>query len=206
MSLVAWLSLAAVCLLGAMSPGPSLAVILWNALRRGRSAALVAALSHGVAVALYGLITVAGLTAMVSGSRGVFTSVQVLGAVYLLYLGVRSMRSSGNSFDPEAVSASGGAHNAAADGFLVAFLNPKLAIFMLALFSQFLDPDSDWQQRWIMVATVGVVDAAWYCVLVLLVSHDAVLVRLRASSVLIDRLLGLLLVLLAFSVMNAALM
>ena len=96
--------------------------------------------------------------------------------------------------------------SAALQGFLVAFLNPKLAVFMLALFSQFLQPDFTLAQKSIMVATVGVTDACWYGLVVTLVSRQQFLARLQRSAQAIDRVFGGILIVLALSVLGNALL
>ena len=158
MELGHWLSLITICLLGAMSPGPSLAVVMGSTLRAGPGAGYACSIAHGAAVALYALLTVAGLAVLVARFPLLFLLLQLAGAGYLIHLGVKSLRSSGAPALDNPTTDSG--HNAAASGFLVAFLNPKLAIFMLALFSQFLHPEADWPEKGIMVATVGVTDAS----------------------------------------------
>ena len=194
-----WLSLATVCLLGAMSPGPSLAVVMNNTLGGGPSAGYASALAHGAGVALYGLLTVAGLAVLVTSSPAIYLGLQLAGAAYLVYLGVRALRSSGAPMLVETATTAD-SRGAATSGFLVAFLNPKLAAFMLALFSQFLRPEAQLGEKAVMVATVGLIDAAWYTVVVALISRKAFLERLRASARLIDRCFGLILIMLALSV------
>ena len=203
MSLIEWLPLATVCLLGAMSPGPSLAVVLSQTLRGGQKSGYATAVSHGVGVGLYGLITVAGMAALVTGFPLLFSSLQLAGAVYLIYLGIQSLRVKSGYLESHDSESASGRSNALLDGFLVAFLNPKLAVFMLALFSQFLSVDTDWQQRWTMVATVGTLDALWYSAVVMFVSRPPVLARLRGASVIIERVLGATLIVIALTVIGA---
>ncbi len=199
-----WLSLFSICLLGAMSPGPSLAVVLKSSLGDSHRAGYITAIAHGAGVGLYGLLTVTGLAAMITRSPTLLPAIQLFGGVYLIYLGVNSLRSNGS---PDLTSEKGsGHHNAALRGFLVAFLNPKLAIFMLALFSQFLNPDAQALEKGIMVATVGVTDACWYSLIVALVSRKPFLKRLQRSAVLIDRVFGVILIVLALSVLLRAFM
>jgi threonine/homoserine/homoserine lactone efflux protein len=198
-----WLSLFSICLLGAMSPGPSLAVVLKSTLGENHRAGYVTAVAHGAGVGLYGLLTVTGLAVLITRSPTLFLAIQLLGGVYLIYLGVNSLRGSGSpDLKPEIDTSS---HNAALRGFMVAFLNPKLAIFMLALFSQFLNPEAKALEKGIMVATVGVTDACWYSLIVALVSRKAFLKRLQRSAVLIDRVFGVILIVLALSVLLRAL-
>jgi len=199
-----WLSLFSICLLGAMSPGPSLAVVLNATLGGGHRAGYITALAHGAGVGLYGLLTVTGLALLITRSPSVFLAIQLVGAAYLIYLGIKSLRGSGASrLQAEAAN---GAGNAALAGFLVAFLNPKLAVFMLALFAQFLDPGDGVTKKGIMVATVGITDASWYALIVALVSRKSFLEKLQRSARVIDRVFGAILVLLALSVMLRALL
>ena len=199
MELSHWLSLLSICLLGAMSPGPSLAVVMNNTLRGGHSAGYASALAHGLGVALYGLLTVAGLAVLIARSPTRFIALQVVGAGYLIYLGIKSLRSSGS--DLSVTHSSGNSRGAALSGFLVAFLNPKLAIFMLALFSLFLNPDAPATEKAIMVATVGITDASWYSLVVALISREQFLQKLKNSAAMIDRFFGVILILLAASVL-----
>jgi threonine/homoserine/homoserine lactone efflux protein len=198
-----WLSLFSICLLGAMSPGPSLAVVLKSSLADSQRAGYITAVAHGLGVGLYGLLTVTGLAVLISRSPALFLTIQLIGGAYLVYLGVNSLRSSGNpDLKPTVDTRS---HNAALRGFMVSFLNPKLAIFMLALFSQFLSPGADALEKGIMVVTVGVTDACWYSLIVALVSRKTFLKRLQRSAVLIDRVFGVILIMLALSVWLRAL-
>ena len=198
-----WLSLAAVCLLGAMSPGPSLAVVLGYTINRGPAAGYASAIAHGAGVALYGLLTVAGLAVLIASSRPLFLALQLSGAAYLLFLGVQALRGSAAPSREAHTMTTG---NALQSGFLIAFLNPKLAVFMLALFSQFVRPEADYLERTIMVATVGLVDAGWYSLVVALVSRETFLQRLRRSAATIDRIFGAVLILLALSVVYSAIL
>lgn len=199
-----WLSLAAVCLLGAMSPGPSMAVVLDAALRGGRGAGLIAAVAHGLGVGLYGLLTVTGLAVVVTRSPALYLSIQLAGAAYLIYLGARALADNGPG-EVEAESHADYSGGAASSGFLVAFLNPKLAVFMLALFAQFLHPAALPTEKALMVLTVWFTDTLWYVFIALLVSHPLFYQRLRARAQLIDRCFGVILILLALSVIYRAL-
>ena len=203
MTFTHWLSLISICLLGAMSPGPSLAVVLKSTLEGGHGKGYTSAIAHGIGVALYGLLTVTGLAVLITRSPTLFLGIQLLGAAYLIYLGIKALRSKGHTDSQTTSSPSG--RNAAIEGFLVAFLNPKLAVFMLALFSQFLQPGFGFQEKSIMVATVGITDACWYALIVTLVSRKTFLEKLQRSAQRIDRVFGVILILLALTVLLRAL-
>ncbi len=204
MTVTAWLSLFTVCLLGAVSPGPSLAVVLRATLGGGQAAGVRAALAHGTGVGLYGLLTVTGLAVLLTRSPALYLGLQVAGALYLLWLGGKSLAGGGGAFATQSGPRS--PHNPATEGFLVAFLNPKLAVFMIALFSQFLAPDFGLAEKAVMVVTVGLTDAGWYTLVACLLSRSALLSRLRANEVLIGRVFGVILIALALTVLGNALL
>ncbi|MEE4659237.1 MAG: LysE family translocator [Halieaceae bacterium] len=194
-----WMALAAVCLMGAMSPGPSLAVVLRHSLQGGRGAGLAAALSHGLAVALYAGLAVSGLLLVVSASSAIFNTLQFAGALFLVYLGVQSFRSQHGEGQADGETQASSLGLAARDGFVVAFLNPKLALFFLALFSQFLSADTAAGTRLLMVATMAGIDAGWYAAIALLLASSSRLAVLQERRRLISRGFGLLLLALGIS-------
>ncbi len=197
-----WLSLASVCLLGAMSPGPSLAVVVRHTLSGGSSAGIQASLAHGAGVALYAAVVVSGLGLLITASPLLFQSLQWAGAGFLAYLGVQSLRSSAEG----AASGHGeqGSGNPLVHGFSIALFNPKIAVFFLALFSQFLDPAASLAERTGMAALMGSIDAAWYCLMACLVGHPRWLPRLQTARLTIDRVFGVILILLALRIVWSA--
>ncbi|MAA87189.1 MAG: lysine transporter LysE [Haliea sp.] len=192
MSLITWLSLAGICLLGAMAPGPSLAVVVRNTVRNGRAGGLATAIAHGIAVGCYALLTVGGLALALRESPALFTALQLGGAAWLLHLGLRGLREAapGVTATLDDTLPPGPLGRDAAEGFLIAFLNPKIALFMLALFSQFLPATANLGTHTLMVATIVCTDAGWYSLVAMLLSRPRWLQRLRSRAWLIDRLLS----------------
>ena len=142
MVLSVWLSLALVCIMGAMSPGPSLAVVLKHTLSGGMKNGMLAALSHGVGVGLYAAASLLGLGALMVQFPNVYQLLVYLGAAYLAYLGIKILLAKPSNNELQVQKSEVSALKALQDGFAIAFLNPKLAIFFLALFSQFIDPQN----------------------------------------------------------------
>jgi len=202
MTWVSWLSLCAICCAGAVSPGPSLAVVLRHTMAGGRGHGIVTGLCHAVGVGLWALATVAGLSLLVVQSPGLHLALTWIGAGYLAWLGIRALRSAGQA--PLALSSdpAGSVWRAGLDGFMISLLNPKLAVFFLALFSQFVTPDLAPAGQALMVATAAVIDGAWYSLVALLLSGPALLSRLGRRAQLIDRVTGVILLLLALRVVT----
>ena len=202
MNVVEWLPLASACLAGAASPGPSLAVVLANTMAGGRAAGLLTAWAHATGVGLYAAMTVFGLASLIAGFPTLYRGLQVAGALYLLWLARGLLTSKGSG---EGVEVPGKRTTSALrDGFTIAFLNPKLAVFMLALFSQFVSPDASLGVALLLVATATLIDGAWYSVVTLLLSRREWLYALRSRAQSIDRLFGMLLAGIAIYILAAS--
>ena len=193
-----WLSFVVICIMGALSPGPSLALVIKNTLAGGTPQGYATAISHGLGVALYAAITATGIAVIIVQSPLIFSIIQYAGAAFLLYLGVKSLLSKkANEVFSEDDTETKSQVNGWLDGFLIAFLNPKLAIFFLALFSQFLGEEASSEQKMIMTVTVGSIDALWYCLVTFTLSRGNIISKLRENSHIVDKVTGSFLILLA---------
>ena len=191
--------MSAICILGAMSPGPSLGVVVQNTLAGGRAQGVVTALSHGVGIIIWAMLTAGGIGLLITQQPALFEGMRYGGAILLVYLGIRSLRSTASA--TEALHTVTTAHTTPVrDGFAIAIINPKIALFFLALFSQFVRPTAGMGEKVIMGLTAGVIDVLWYALVALALSHSAILDRLRARALVLDRLFGLILIALAVRV------
>lgn len=195
MTWTTWMAVVSICMLGAMSPGPSLAVVLKQTLAGGRSNGVVVALTHGLGIGLYATLSIFGLAALITASPVAFTALQWGGALYLAWLGVKGLRARANP-DAELPDVPTTA-SAARDGFLVVFLNPKVAVFFIALFSQVVGADTSVLAKLGYAATAMMIDGGWYLVVAWLFSTPAWLDRLKRHSVWFERIFGVILVTLA---------
>ena len=195
MTWTTWLAVVSICMLGAMSPGPSLAVVLKQTLSGGRPNGIVVALTHGLGIGLYAVLSIFGLAALITASPLAFMVLQWGGALYLAWLGVKGLRArtNPNAQLPDVPTTA----SAARDGFLVVFLNPKVAVFFIALFSQVVGADTSVLAKLGYAATAMVIDAGWYLIVAWLFSTPAWLDRLKRHSVWFERIFGVILVALA---------
>jgi threonine/homoserine/homoserine lactone efflux protein len=200
MDLATWLSLAAICTMGAISPGPSLAVILRVTLSQAPLHGVVAAITHGLGVGFWALLTMQGLAVLVTAHPTVFHILSVIGGLYLAWLGIKSIRYAGKSGDIDATGVKSSYWESARDGFFMALMNPKAGLFFLALFSQYIQADMDALVQFQLWATVVLIDGGWYVLVALLLAGGPVLLWLRRHQVWVDRVMGCLLILLALKV------
>jgi threonine/homoserine/homoserine lactone efflux protein len=125
----------------AVTPGPGVLYIVTRSLTQGRRHGLASV--AGVALGNLGNAVGAsiGLAAVFAVSALAFTVVKYLGALYLVYLGVQAIRAPGRDRElPRPVAAS--LRRIFRDGFIVALLNPKTAVFFAAFLPQFMSPES----------------------------------------------------------------
>lgn len=201
MSTSIWISLVLISMLGAMSPGPSLFVMVRHTLGGGRIHGIVAAWSHALGVGFYALLTLLGLAAILQESPRVFSMITYAGAAYLAWLGVKSLQAKGGIAEKIEKGEKTTLFSAARDGAMISLLNPKLALFFLALFSQFVAFGTDLTSRSIIVITPFIIDGLWYTLVAFLLSSNRMLELLKQRAVLIDRLSGVVLLALAARVL-----
>ncbi|MFA0085743.1 LysE family translocator [Vibrio sp. 10N.261.51.F12] len=200
MTLTVWLSLFTVCLLGAMSPGPSLAIVAKHSLAGGRLNGIVTAWAHACGIGIYAIISLVGLSVVLQQSPMLFKAISLAGAAYLAYLGVNALRSKGGVAAKLESGERTTLLQSAREGFLISILNPKIALFFIALFSQFVALGNVLSNQLIIVATPLIVDGLWYTLITLVLSSARVVEHIRTKAVLIDRLSGVILILLAIRV------
>ncbi len=197
MTFTIWLSLFTVCILGAMSPGPSLAIVAKHSLAGGRINGLATSWAHALGIGIYAFITIIGLAVVLQQSPMLFKGISLAGAGYLAYLGFNAIRSKGGVAAKLESGEKVSVGQSAKEGFLISILSPKIALFFIALFSQFVAIANDFSNQAIIVATPLIVDGLWYTFITLVLSNSKVVDKIKSKAVLIDRLSGIVLILLA---------
>ena len=147
------LYLAAVAVL-VLSPGPTMLTCMTTALNDGRLRGLAAAV--GSISAALGVMTLSalGLGALLAASEFAFTVVKVIGAVYLIWLGIKTFRSSTETVDVKraATHSRRRLRSHYVRGFLVGSSNPKAILFFTAFFPQFLNPAEPFAPQYAILA------------------------------------------------------
>lgn len=121
------------------TPGPGVLYVVGRSVDEGRRAGVASMLGIEAAELVHLVAVAAGLSALLASSPTTLAVIRYAGAAYLVVLGVRRWREA--ALDPAASAPTRSARRIAAEGFTVQLLNPKVAIFFLAYFPQFLRPD-----------------------------------------------------------------
>jgi len=147
MSFETWAAFAAASTVLLIIPGPTILLVVSYALGQGWRTALPVAI--GVALGDFTAMTLSmlGIGALLAASATVFTAVKVLGATYLIYLGLQAIRHRArlaDTFTAEVTALRRGPLTMLRDGLIVGFANPKSLVFLAALLPQFVTPENGW--------------------------------------------------------------
>jgi threonine/homoserine/homoserine lactone efflux protein len=134
-----WVAFVTAAALLNLSPGPDIAFILGKTAQGGRGAGFAAMLGVWLGTLGHVGFAVAGLSALLVSSALAFTLVKWIGAAYLVWLGIKALRSGGGGFVQHA-EGSARLWPTFRQGVFVNLLNPKVAVFMLAFLPQFVVP------------------------------------------------------------------
>ena len=126
------------CFLVAIVPGPSVTVIVAHALARGTGAGLAIVAGTHAGILVMTVVVAMGMQALVALMGWAFDGIKLVGAAYLVWLGLKMWRATGELGTAQAEQDKS-ARRLAIDGFLVAIANPKALIFLSAFLPQFVD-------------------------------------------------------------------
>jgi threonine/homoserine/homoserine lactone efflux protein len=118
-------------------PGPNLVYIVTRSIEAGRRAGIASMLGVEAGTLVHVTAAAVGLSALLASSAVAFEVVRWAGVAYLVYLGVRALRSD----ETVEIARPAGLRRSFAEGMLVNLLNPKVSVFFLAFLPQFVDPD-----------------------------------------------------------------
>ena len=164
MTLTTWALLVSACLAGAASPGPSIALLSKTVMDGGRRSGVVFGLAHGLGIFFYAFLVAFGLSVTLSFVPFLIDFLNVAGLVFLLWLAYIMFSSSFalSNLDQQKFQISNTLFGNFGSAFLIVFLNPKIALFFLAIFTQFVGDASSFQEKAIIVSTATIIDTSWY--------------------------------------------
>lgn len=164
-------------LLAVMSPGPDFIVSVRNSLMYSRKTGMWTALGFGLGIGVHVLYSIFGLGLIISNSILIYSIIKYLGAAYLIYIGIMSLRSNSSSLGvsetlkKEDISPL----KAVRIGFLTNVLNPKATLFFLSLFTIVVGPDVPGDTLILLGVILMVNTALWFTFLAYLVTHSRIL-------------------------------
>jgi threonine/homoserine/homoserine lactone efflux protein len=150
-----WFFLAAALLI-AISPGPGILYVAARTLAGGRAEGIASSVGTGIGGFVHVLAGAVGVSALVMASAEAFTVLKLLGAAYLVWLGIKTIRAAKAGTELLHAVAARGRARALREGILVEALNPKTAAFFLAFIPQFIDPAGSVALQFVLLGTISV--------------------------------------------------
>ena len=199
MSFFEWLTIFFVCLIGAMTPGPSLIVIIYLTNSKNFVSGFIASLAHGFGIFIYALISIFSLSFVINLLPTAIPIIQILGAIFLIYLGYKILflkipkKVINNKRKiPETTIES------IFLGLTTSLINPKILIFFTSIFSQFISQDYSIYTKFGMALLAGIIDSTWYILVCYSVSIKIVENYIKSKQKLIFLILGTILIIFSF--------
>ncbi len=171
-------------------PGPDFVAVVRSSMTRGRRAGLLTTLGVSAGLGLYASLSLLGLSAILIEFQWLAVAVRVLGAAYLIYLGLRLLLARPAPLGVEAVPDARARGNPLAFGFLVTLTNPKAVVLFTSVFATAV---TETTPTWLMALMIGLVVAsalAWYSVVSLFMSSQPVIRRFGRAQHWIERAAG----------------
>ena len=188
MSLIVFLKIFTVCILGAISPGPSMVVVINNAIFKNRYHGILTSIGHGLGIGIYALFAVLGIAIIIQTNIFFFNTIKIISIIFLIYLGLKSITSKNKlEFDKKELR---GGLMSFFQGLSISLLNPKIFIWFVAIYSQFMSLENDLIFNTYLVLTAGLVDASWYIILTFLVTTKATLEVVKRKSIILQNAVG----------------
>ena len=171
-----------------MSPGPSMVVVINNAIFKNRLNGILTSIGHGVGIGIYALFAVLGIALIIKTNLYVFNVIKFLSIIFLVYLGVNLMITNDKlEFDGKDINSG---FTSFLQGLSISLLNPKIFIWFVAIYSQFMSLENGNVFNLTLILTAAIVDAVWYVILTLLVTSNIALEFLKNKNVLLKKFVG----------------
>lgn len=198
MSFFVWLQFSLVCTIGAISPGPSLAIVIRNNINYNRLAGIMTSIGHGLGIGLYATLAVLGLGFILQTNQTIFLLIQVLGLIFLFFLGLIFIFQKQSKVE---INDNQNQLNFFLQGFIVAIINPKIIIWFTAIYSQFISIDASILFNLTLILTASIIDAIWYIIVSIIITGYGMKNFLISKKKLVQKITGFILLLISLSLL-----
>lgn len=200
--LSAALSIGLIVLLAAMSPGPDFALVLKNSLTHSKQSGCITAFGIATAVLIHMTYSILGLGVIIKEFPWIFQVIQYLGGAYLIYLGIQVWRAPIQipNLNGKVVHVQIKFKQPFMEGFLCNLLNPKAALFFIALFTGLLEKHPSSYELIVYAIEIFFLVTAWFCILSCAVTHKKIIRKLFGFEKQINQLLGAVLIFIALMI------
>ncbi len=189
------LGLSSVALMMAISPGADFVLVTRNSLAYSRNVGLYTTLGITIGTWIHIAYCIAGLAVVIKTSPSLFSIIKYIGALYLIYIGISSLKSRTMVANHQQTGIARMKPAAAlVGGFISNALNPKTTLFFLGIFTQLVAIDTPVSMQLIYGSIISLAHLLWFSLLSYLLTHQKLLPRVQRYQLIINRLLGMALI------------
>ena len=197
-----FLSIAIIHLLAVMSPGPDFALIIRQSLSYGRKISIITSIGIGTGILFHILYCVIGLGMIISKYSYVFNLIKISGALYLMYIGYKSI-SSKSLLKTEGDILSNNTSNIDSffTGLITNVLNPKATLFFLSLYIFIINEQPSVYIQAFYGLWMSIVTALWFCFLSIILTNNSIAKRINKFANFTQKAMGAMLILIGFKLL-----
>ncbi len=186
-----------------ISPGPDFVIITKNTLSHSRKTGIYSAIGVALGILVHVAYSLIGIGLIISQSILLFSTIKLLGAAYLLYIGFKALTSKSNtSIKKIKLVKQIGAFEAVKIGFFTNVLNPKATIFFFSLFTQFINPTTPLIIKAIYGAEMTVATFLWFALVAVVLSHKHIKGYFSRFQHYVERVMGAILIALGIKILS----
>ena len=180
---IQFLSIATIHLFAVMSPGPDFTIILKQSVSHGRKASMVTSLGIGVGILFHIFFCIIGLGLVISQSSMLFNIIKVLGALYLGFIGIKSILGDKKINEPyESRIKNQKPLNSFTLGLLTNILNPKATLFFLSLYAMIITSETSISIQVAYGIWMSIITGLWFCLLSIFLTNSFIGNRINSFS------------------------
>lgn len=196
------LTIAAIQLIAIMSPGPDFAMICRNSLVYSRRTGVYCALGIALGILVHVTYSLVGIGLLISKSIILFSTIKLLGAGYLIYIGYKSLQAkpAKKNLDNQIIRQDISRFEAIKIGFITNILNPKVTLFFFSLFTQVISPSTPAIIRIVYGLQMFILTLSWFTLVAIAISHPVVKNRFLSVSHYVEKTMGAILIALGIKV------
>ncbi|MEO0561219.1 MAG: LysE family translocator [Chloroflexota bacterium] len=178
-----------------VTPGPNTFLILKTVPTAGRTSGFMNIGGFVTAFFLHGSLAILGISIILVQASELFAVIKVLGAIYLAWIGLKALRDAWRGLTPTFGDVNEvGTHHKQEDfqnGFLTNALNPKVSLFYLAIFPQFIPPDASVSYYGVVLVAIHIaINVLWFSLLILLLNKLRTFLQRRSLQRTINAVTG----------------
>ena len=197
-----FISIATIHFFAVVSPGPDFIIIVRQSISHGRRSALMTSLGIGIGILMHITLCIFGLGMIIKESDLLFKVIQIIGSLYLAYLGIVSIKSRNSSTKSKYNDEFNfNAFESFKLGFLTNVLNPKATLFFLSLYVLIISNNTPIQFQILFGLWMSFATGLWFAFLSLILTNESILAKIEFMSIKIQRLTGVILIIFAIKLL-----